>query len=173
MKTWSKVAIVVMLAMVVSVAIVKCADADPDLVKFGERFEVTYTDTSIIQQGVVTENGYLIIKGKSITLRVDESGKVTKHVNYWKTLDGGTSYLSGGYLIFSNGTLSGQWSTASVTISQPKAKKPQIWKTLGKFQLSWVDEGYLEVRGENANLRVWECGRVDKREWKEINPNEQ
>ncbi len=42
------------------------------------------------------------------------------------------------------------------------------------FKVIWREkEKCLEVIGKNIHLRIYECGKVEKLQWKEINKNEE
>ncbi len=42
-----------------------------------------------------------------------------------------------------------------------------------EFSIQYNEKGkYLEIIGKNIHLRIYECGKVEKLEWKELNPNE-
>lgn len=64
---------------------------------------------------------------------------------------------------------------------KPQEKPQVLWETVrgiiefkAPFEIKWdQNEKYLEVIGKNIHLRIYECGKVEKLEWKEINKNEE
>ena len=60
---------------------------------------------------------------------------------------------------------------ATVCYAEGKESTEQI--TMNGINIRWDEpDEFIEIRTNNNTLRVYKCGKVEKLEWKEINPNE-
>jgi hypothetical protein len=120
------------------------------------------------------EKGYVKVTGDKLTLFVHLDGMVEK---ISKKIISIKEQLPQRFYLISSASFTGTSSTmtiggtAGVVDMGPGAKQSV---KIGKFQCIWWDNlSFFELKSNDLHLRVWTCGMIEKKEWKEINPNEQ
>jgi hypothetical protein len=59
-------------------------------------------------------------------------------------------------------------ATAAIPADWTKPKKSDGYK----FEITECGENCIQIKSENNTIRYYSCGKVEKLDWKEINPNE-